>query len=173
MVTALARSTIRAAAVRQPKPTEILTTLNEVLLHHHTDRYCTVGLIRLRQRGARWMASVVAGGHPLPIRHRPGEPARTVGRFGSLIGMLSDPAFHETEVELRPGDTLVLHTDGITEARRGGEQLGDAWLHAAVARHAGTAAAVTEGVLEEVLEFQDGDSSDDIVVMAVRLPDTA
>ena len=51
VVTSLARYTVRAAAVRQSEPSAALATLNEVLLHHETDRFCTLAVLRLRHEG--------------------------------------------------------------------------------------------------------------------------
>lgn len=50
VVTALARYTLRAATVEHPEPSTALATLNDVLRHHHTNRFCTVVLLRLRTR---------------------------------------------------------------------------------------------------------------------------
>jgi sigma-B regulation protein RsbU (phosphoserine phosphatase) len=64
VVTSLARYTVRAAAVRQSEPSGALATLNEVLLHHETDRFCTLAVLRLRHESGDWAATVSCGGHP-------------------------------------------------------------------------------------------------------------
>ena len=71
VVTTLARHTVRAAAVRQPLPSAALATLNEVLLHHDSDRFCTVSVLRFRLEAGRWTATVSCGGHPLPLADPP------------------------------------------------------------------------------------------------------
>ena len=40
-----------------------------------------------------------------------------LGTPGTLLGLLPDPALQDRSTELRPGDTIVLYTDGVTEAR--------------------------------------------------------
>jgi sigma-B regulation protein RsbU (phosphoserine phosphatase) len=68
VVTALARHTIRAAAVDQSEPSQILTTLNTVLLRDDpTGRLCTVTVVRLRRAGGAWTATTSCGGHPAPL----------------------------------------------------------------------------------------------------------
>ena len=171
VITALARSTLRAAALRQPSPTEMLETLNEVLRHEGSDRFCTVVLLRLRRQPAGWVATLASGGHPLPVLHRPGRAAEEVGRHGTLIGMLPSPHLHELTLPLGPGDTLLLYTDGVTEARRDGELFGEARLLATVDRHAGGGAGVlVDGVLHEVLEYGGSLTSDDIALVALHVP---
>jgi sigma-B regulation protein RsbU (phosphoserine phosphatase) len=170
VVTALARHTIRAATVSHPQPSQALTILNEVMLRQDDDRFATVGLLRLRHRGGRWTVTVASGGHPLPYLIGRDGTATVLGRPGSLLGVLTDPAFHDITVALRPGQSLVLYTDGITEGRRGTEFFGENRLEAALSRHSGSAASLTQGVLTEVLDFQAGDPRDDIAMVAVCVP---
>jgi sigma-B regulation protein RsbU (phosphoserine phosphatase) len=85
--------------------------------------------------------------------------------------VFDDVLIADVPVVLGPGDSLVLYTDGVTEARRGDDFFGEARLRAAIERHAGSATSVTEGVLREVLEFQAGDARDDIAIVTLRVPD--
>ncbi|HEX2150319.1 MAG TPA: SpoIIE family protein phosphatase, partial [Actinomycetota bacterium] len=139
VVTALARYTIRAGAVSHDSPSQVLGLLNEVLLRHGSDRFCTAALLRLRQQEGGWLGTVSCGGHPLPLRARRGFPAEAVGVFGTLLGDFENPKLHDADVVLEPGDGLVIYTDGVTEARGTGDFFGDERLEAAVERHAGSA----------------------------------
>jgi sigma-B regulation protein RsbU (phosphoserine phosphatase) len=170
VVTALARHTLRAASVSWAIPSEALDTLNQVLLHHETDRFCTVALLRLRHRDDRWTGTLACGGHPLPLLLRAGGEPVELGEAGSLIGVLEQPTLPDTTFELAPGDAVVLFTDGVTEGRRDETFYGDERLHASVARHAGSASSLADGVLADVLDFQSGDARDDIAVVAVSVP---
>jgi sigma-B regulation protein RsbU (phosphoserine phosphatase) len=168
VVTAAARHTIRAAAVRHPDTPDVLAVLNEELLHHESQRFCTLVVVRMRRASGRWSAAVTAAGHPLPLLVRPGEEPVEVGRHGSAVGLVRDPTFHVVEAPLGPDDALVMFTDGVLEARRDDDFYGDARLVEAVRRHAGTATSMCSGVLDEVLTFQRDQPRDDIVVMSVR-----
>ena len=168
VVTALARYTIRAAAVRFPDPSDVLATLNDVLLRHETDRFLTVVLLRLRRSAGRWAVTICAGGHPLPLLQRAGRPLATAGVPGSLLGILDEPLLHDHRLELDPGDALVVYTDGVTEGRGDDGFFGEVRLAAAMALHAGSAASLTAGILEEVLAFQGGNARDDIAVVAIQ-----
>ncbi|MDQ1397551.1 MAG: phosphoserine phosphatase RsbU/P [Acidimicrobiaceae bacterium] len=166
-VTALARHTIRAAAVHQRQPSAILGTLNEVLLHHGSERFCTVVLVRLRRSGPSWKATVSCGGHPLPLLCHPDRIPVSIGDFGSLLGVVADPVLSDADTVLEPGGSLLLYTDGVTEGRDGAEFFGDDRLAEAAGRHRGSVTSLAHGLVEEVLRFQGGFPRDDIAVVAV------
>lgn len=169
VVTALARHTVRAAAVDHPAPHEVLHTLDSALRGADTDRFCTAVLVRLRREGAGWRATVASGGHPLPLLRRHGQASRPVGAYGHVLGIMPAPAFVDTALELGPGDALVLFTDGVTEGRRGSGLYGAERLADAVDAHRATAADTTGAVLADVLAFQAGDPRDDIAVVTVAV----
>jgi len=170
VVTALARYTLRAAIVEHAEPSRALATLNEVLLHHHTNRFCTAVLLRLRHAEGKWAGTVSCAGHPRPLLRQSDGTLRTVGKPGALLGVVDSPHLHDVQFRLLPGDMLVLYTDGITEARSGKVFYGDEKLAALVARSFDSADALTSAILCEVLEYQAGRPHDDIVVVAIRVP---
>ncbi|SFK06135.1 PP2C family protein-serine/threonine phosphatase [Cellulomonas sp. KH9] len=174
VVTALARYTVRAAAVDHEAPRDVLATLDDVLRRADTDRFCTAVLARLRRTHGTWRATVACGGHPLPLLRRPGRRTVGVGAHGPLLGILPAPVFTDTDVTLGPGDALVLFTDGVTEGRgRRGELYGDDRLRAVVDDHRGPAADVTEAILADVMTYQADDARDDIAVVTVAVDGTA
>jgi sigma-B regulation protein RsbU (phosphoserine phosphatase) len=169
VVTALARYTIRAAAVRFETLGDVLTDLNDTLLDATIDRFCTMVIVRIRKRDNTWTATVSCAGHPLPLLSKPGTDPIAVGRPGSLLGVLERPTFHEVELRLEPEDVLVLYTDGVTEGRRGKAFFGDERLRHAVAKNADSALSIVNGVLASVMGFQDSRPRDDIAVVSFRL----
>ncbi len=62
VTTALARFTIRAAAVRFPELTDALANLNETLLAAETDRFCTMAIVRFRKVAGAWTMTVGCAG---------------------------------------------------------------------------------------------------------------
>jgi sigma-B regulation protein RsbU (phosphoserine phosphatase) len=170
IVTALARHTIREAAVRLTSPSEVLRALSEVLLEHETDRFCTAVLLRLRMQDGGWSVTVSAGGHPLPLLvpgH--GEPIE-VGTTGSLLGAIAEIELHDETIPLRPGDAVMLYTDGVTEGRRDREFYGEERLAAVVRRESGSATSLVDAVVDDVLAFQGQDARDDIAVLVLKSP---
>ena len=170
VVTALARYTLRAAAVRERQPSQALETLNEILLRSDTERFCTAQFHRARQVKGSWTVTTSSGGHPLPYLLRPGSRPTTFGRYGSLVGVLDKPTFYDTEISLAAGDAVILYTDGVTEARSCTDFYGDDRLAATITANGASATSLVGGILRDVLAFQNGDPRDDIAVVAIRLP---
>lgn len=171
VITALARYTLRAAAVRASLPSNALTVLNQVLLAEHVERFCTAAFLRLRQSGPSWDIAMSSAGHLLPLLTRPTEPPRPVGHPGSLLGVLHDPSLTDVSLRLEPGDSLLLYTDGVTEARRGREFYGDDRLLSALERRRGMAASdLAQDLVSEIVDFQAGLPRDDIAVVVIQVP---
>jgi sigma-B regulation protein RsbU (phosphoserine phosphatase) len=170
VITALARYTLRAAAVEDGRPSAALRTLNQVMLGHETERFCTVAFLRLRRDGRTIQCSLGLGGHPRPLLHRADGSVVEVGAPGSLVGVLEDPDFEDASVDLQPGDALLLFTDGVIEARRGRDLYGSARLVELVRSPRGTADDLVMAVMEDVLAFQGGVAVDDIAVVALQVP---
>jgi sigma-B regulation protein RsbU (phosphoserine phosphatase) len=171
VVTALARYTLRGAAVRSPSPADSLVALNEVLLGDDSERFCTAVVMRLRQSVEGWEAVIASGGHPLPLLHRVGEEPLPVGREGSLLGAFSAADFFDVRLDLQARDRLLVYTDGVTEGRRQADFYEEARLRRFVARHPGASAqALVAAVLADVLHFQADNARDDIAIVAVWVP---
>jgi sigma-B regulation protein RsbU (phosphoserine phosphatase) len=172
-VTALARHTLRAAAMRGRRPSRILATLNEALLLQKAERFCTVVYARLQNVQGHWRVTVGSGGHPLPIRVTPDGHAAPFGRPGDLIGVHEQVEIHDSRTELRPRETLVFFSDGATEGRRGDEFYGEdrllRWLQASAGA---SAAELVDAVVADVVDFQQGRPRDDLAVVAVQVPST-
>lgn len=167
VLTALVRHTLRAVTMHHESPAEALRELNEVLLRADSDRFCTVALLRLHRDGATWRMSTGLGGHPHPLLLRPGAPPALLGEPGSLVGVLPSPTFHDSVLTLDEGSTIVLYTDGVTEARRGDEQYGESRLLARVGERGRDPGVVVDGILQDALDFQGDRTRDDIAVVAL------
>ncbi len=119
-------------------------------------------------------------GHPHPFVVSCGKPGIKLldHAQGMPLGIMADAEYHVSEHQLHTGDTLVLYTDGITEARGpGGRMYGEARLGAAVAScptkagPTGSAAGQLQSILEDLQAFAEGTPPTDdrtIVVGKVR-----
>ena len=171
-VTALARYTIRAAAMRDNLPSRSLAVLNEALLRQRDDRrFCTVAYAYLEKldRGAR--AGISSGGHPLPLLLRVDGSVEAVGAPGTLLGVVEDPDLEDRAVMLEPGDALVFYTDGVIESRPSSKGvLDERRLAELVATCSGQGAdAIAARVEEAAVLSQEGQPRDDIAVLVLRV----
>jgi PAS domain S-box-containing protein len=175
-VTALARYTVRASAtLHSDRPQVVLQDLNDAIRREGgaASRFCTVLYISLRPTPDGVSACVATGGHPLPLLMRADGRVETAGRPGTLLGILPDPEIRSTEIDLEPGDTLVLYTDGVTEASPLDDRFGPENLARFVAGCSGREAPVIARRIEEqVLEIGGGAVRDDVAVVVLRVRPT-
>lgn len=171
-LTALARYTIRAAAMRVRSPRQALGILNDAVLREDPDgRFLTVVAGRLRPGTSRSELVLSCGGHPLPLVIRADGSVEPVGRPGTLIGLFERLDVSDARVYLGPGDAVVLYTDGVTEARGERGMLGQVGLATILGAAAGGSADdLADGVIEGVLAHSGGEPRDDVALVVVRMP---
>ena len=117
--TALARHTIRAAAIHGATPAAALAVLNDALLAQPPQiRLCSavVGLLAIGAAGAR--LTIANGGHPAPLHLHADGMVEPIDGSGTLLGVVDEPPLGEADVNLAIGDSVIFYTDGLTEVRR-------------------------------------------------------
>jgi len=173
--TALARYALRAVARRQTRPSLLLADLNQVLLDWPTDdpRFLTAIYAAVRLVPGGTMVRISSAGHPLALVRTSNGRVREFGRPGDLLGVLAHPELHDSQRLLRSGDSLILFSDGVTEARRGADRelYGDERLRRLVAGLDGlTAVAMAEAIQLATLSFSGGRRGDDTVALVMKVP---
>ncbi|MGW6580654.1 PP2C family protein-serine/threonine phosphatase [Streptomyces globisporus] len=175
-VTSLARYTLRAAALHDPDPVSVLTTLNTVLHERYASgegRYCTAIFGVLQPADGRVRLHLASGGHPSALIQRADGSADYLPTPGGLlVGVLPQAPFTAARTDLLPGDTLLLYTDGLTEARTGPERelYGDDALRAFTAAQPPTGPRSLITALSGLLaSFGDG-LDDDTALLALGVP---
>ncbi|MFJ8043287.1 SpoIIE family protein phosphatase [Kitasatospora sp. NPDC096147] len=151
--TALVRHTARAVAPLLPGPEEVAGAVNRALNNRpasHGTGFVTLvhGHLTPTQEGLE--VALVRAGHT-PALHLAADGAvHPIAPPGLLLGVTDDPVLTTHRLHLRPDESLVLYTDGITEARdASGDQFGERRLAAAVATASGTRTA--RGVIDAVV----------------------
>ncbi len=173
---AFARHTIGSVAMRSSDPAAILVELNETLALRSPapDTFLTAICGTIVFRDGRHEVRLARAGHPAPIlRHRNGS-VEFLEPTGQLIGVLNDVLLTEMQLVMAPGDTLVLYTDGVDEARlgRGAPTFGSDALAKLIASFSPSmrAADLVDAIASEVIAFSGGITSDDIALLALRVP---
>ena len=171
VVTALARYTVRAEAMHVSSPAAVLMGLHRALLTYYPETFCTVLFLLLDPVPEGHRLTMATGGHPLPLCRRADGSVETLGRPGRFLGMEETASVSESAAVLRPGDLVVLYTDGVTEAHQGDAFFGESGIAAVLAASAGLAAqAVADAVVAAALAYQHGQARDDMAVVVVSQP---
>ncbi|MEO3797505.1 PP2C family protein-serine/threonine phosphatase [Nonomuraea sp. B10E15] len=172
VLTGRIRNTLRALSALADDHHRVLELLNDVLIADGVPtRFVTLVLASFRRRGTRVELRLTSAGHPPPlILHNDGR-VETVTTVGTLIGLLEHITSATASVELEPGETCLLYSDGIIEARGGplgDEFFGDERLCEQLAQCAGMPPeALAERVEMLASEWVGGGEHDDMAVVAI------
>jgi PAS domain S-box-containing protein len=173
-VSGLARFTLRGASMSADSPEAVLGVLNESLLQQtEADMFCTAVYTRIELQRKGAIATIACAGHPTPYLLRSifqGGQVETVPCKGTMLGVTRDFRLTQQTIELTPGDTLVLYTDGVIEARNGERTFGQDGLEDLVERLRGLdAQTIAERIEREALALQGEHVRDDVAIFVLRI----
>jgi len=115
MYMAMTRSLIRASASNHSNPAGTLHEVNQRLLAHSTsDMFVTV-FYAVLDAETQTLTYANAGQNP-PLLRRSSGRIEKLTRTGAALGVLEDLALSDASLILAPGDSLVIYTDGVTDA---------------------------------------------------------
>jgi phosphoserine phosphatase RsbU/P len=180
--TAMARSATRTAAHTEADPVQVLGIVNEVLhvwfaghISFLTAAYATFDEIpQPVGRPRAWRVSLASAGHPPGFVRRADGTIEQLQGGGRVLGLFAESVIAHQTLQLRSGDSLVLFTDGISEAHCSGEadQLDDIGITDALAAAPPDAESVATA-LADAASVQNGHSSSDdagVVVVQIERP---
>ena len=173
--TALILYALRAVAFRGDKPSMLLSSLNGAMLRQDAgNQFCTAICALLEPEecaGAAVKLTLARGGHPPPLLLHDDGSVEELGEPGRAIGIFKDLDLDDLALRLEPGDTLVLYTDGVTEARSpDGTFFGEERLKDLVRNCSGLdAAAVAGGIRDAVLGHRGSSPGDDVAVLVLKV----
>jgi len=170
LVMAVTRTIIRNLAKSGKTPATILAETNELLRESHSgSAFVTIFLGFYNTNSGNIVYA--NGGHsaPLIIGKNNSITARGAAT-GTIVGMLENQEYGNAEMRLHPGETLLLFTDGLTEARSsGGEFYGEGRLRAFLEEHSELPPERLCNDLEkEICGFQQMNLSDDLTILALK-----
>jgi sigma-B regulation protein RsbU (phosphoserine phosphatase) len=150
-------------------PGETFAHINRFLCDHaQVERYATMFFGTLDTEGK---LEYINAGHPSPLLLRSGQAEAPYPAASCPVGLIPDMEFASSEVQLQPGDTLVLFSDGVSEAMDPEQkEFGIERLKEVVASHSTKPVAeLQEAILESVQQFARGaHQADDITVLLLR-----
>ena len=168
LLAAMLQGMLAVEAQGQANPAAVMSRLNRALLGRRlAAQYATLVYGVLSPDGRFTYCNA---GHNPPILFT-GNRVLRLHTGGLVVGGLPEATFEEECIELQPGDTVVLFTDGVTEARNSdGEEFGEERLMACLAAsRKESAPVIVKSVLQAVREYcGETHPADDITVTATR-----
>ncbi len=110
-VTSLTRYAARTAALGNPDPAHIARVANEALAVDPSDLFCTMAVVRYAP--ASEQIEITLAGHP-KVRFISDGAVQRLGTYGAAIGLAEKPP-HVDAAAMKPGDIVVLFSDGLVE----------------------------------------------------------
>jgi len=150
-------------------PVKVFNHVNKFLcFHSEVGRYATmfIGII-----GRDGMLEYIKAGHPSPLLLRKGQVTELYNEGSFPVGLIPEASYESARLQLEPEDTLVLYSDGVTEAENVNHDLFEvSGLSQALAGKQDVPVEVLQqSVLDAVSAFSRGASqSDDITLLVVR-----
>jgi phosphoserine phosphatase RsbU/P len=148
-------------------PADVLRALNRaVLADARTGQFLTAVFARIDGM----TLTLACGGHPPPVLVGADGRVKPLAAAGTLLGVLDDPDVADTKVLLQDGDTLLLYTDGLTEAGAPARTLSTEEVAALLAEVGSDSAQETvERCLAHALTLGGGVIRDDVAVLVAHV----
>ena len=170
------RTLLKGAAIGQGSPGKVLTEVNNIL-HEDNRNVMFVTVVYAVYDPETGTMTYASGGHCAPfIVHADGSSTELPGTGGIVLGVVADLEYDQRSVSLKPGETLIMYSDGVSEARSPqGEEFGTERLEGLFAeKPPGSAQEANATILEAVTAFAgDRAQSDDITCLALHRRGTA
>ncbi|MET8907202.1 SpoIIE family protein phosphatase [Micromonospora sp. NPDC004551] len=160
------RNLVRGDAYGRTDPVDqIMSHLDRAIQGLPVSTVATAILARVRPAAPGLRVSWCNAGHPPPLLVPADGPVRALdGDRGPLLGLTRPPRRRRQELTLAPGDTLLLHTDGLTERRDRPIDEGEVEL---IAQLAGAAALPLAALCDRLLAAAQR-REDDVALLALR-----
>lgn len=168
LVMAVAHAAFRTQLEIDPSSSAIINSLNRILCRTGGNRsFFACCYVLLEPDGS--FAATVAGHPPILKIDGGGKVAERIGRGAYPLGIKASMEWEESRGWLAPGERLLLHSDGLTEARNtNSREFGDAYLDAIVGWNGSAPAhALVQTVMEEWKTFTNTRPIEDDVSIAV------
>jgi serine phosphatase RsbU (regulator of sigma subunit)/anti-sigma regulatory factor (Ser/Thr protein kinase) len=168
---AVSRTVLLDLALDGGTPSEILARANDLLCERNPMQLFVTACYAIYDPNLDKLVYASAGHHPPLLRRASGSVVSLACAQDVVLGVMAGMSYTDHTAILEPGTTLLLYTDGVTEAfSRSGEAYGDDRLHAwlSAASSIDRAETLIEGLVADVAAFVDGaEASDDLTCLVL------
>ena len=168
---AVSRTLIRATGIRGGSPAECISYSNKLLSNESVDCMFVTVFYGIYTISTGEITYCNAGHNPPLILKPSGEVEELPMPTDSLVGAIQDMKYHDETLTLKPGETLVMFTDGVNEAMNADyKEYGDDRLKASLKAHTGdNCRQLIDAVRADVAAFVgDMEQSDDITLFTLK-----
>ena len=167
---AMAKYVFRSLAREHPDPGDFLAAANDVVSSEIAPgRFIT--MVELVIDAVQGEVACASGGHPAPRLVQPDGTVEGILARGLALGVDAPQVYPTVTAEFAPGAIVVAYTDGVVEARRGGEQYGVGRLDALLSeRRSLPPREIAEAALAACRDWTEGELTDDFAVVVIKRP---
>lgn len=164
------QATVKAYATMESSPRDLVGKVNRAVANSITTGKFITLFYAVLDSSARRLTYTNAG-HSPPLITRLDQSCLKLETGGAVLGVFPEWSYDEAAIDLRPGDRLVIYTDGITEAAdSSGEELGEQRLMAIVSKDTSVSATdLRDAIMQSVTEFCREDFTDDATLLTVAV----
>lgn len=176
VLTGKIRNTLHALLPMADDHQRMISLLNTALLNSHTTRFATLVLASAVRKGSTVSLRLTSAGHPSPLILRSDGTVEEADTRGTLVGAIPDAVARTTGLTLAPGESCVLYTDGVTEAKGGplgNTQYGEERLQRALSECVGMPSeSIVERIQMLASQWVGTGHHDDMAVVVISAPRT-
>jgi len=166
-----ARYSVRSYALLDANPAAVMARVNDALSRDEAPGFAGMVTAFFAVVDTKTGEVVYAnGGHEPPMVHRSNHVIEELTVGGPALGIIEEATYEQAFVHLAPEDTLIMVTDGITEARRGAK----VWGKDGLLQHLPTICCsglegIADGIVHGAKAFSGGKLHDDAAVVVLRV----
>lgn len=165
---AFIKTTIKAYAYLEKSAASIMQMTNETTIKTSTAGIFTTVFLGLLDKKTGQL-NYCGAGHPGPIIKRGNGQIEILNPNSPVIGVFTNQKFVSKTKPLKPGDDLILYTDGATEAKRDNQLFGEERLIEIIKNLKLPVKDCPSEIFKEVVKFSQGKLFDDVVLLSVTL----
>lgn len=170
ILAAMTKSALHSRLEYDTTPASVLANLNKTIFDVSEEKMFVTFAYLVADRSRNKVQLATAGHPPILYRHHESRKIDELRTVNLALGIKRDAQFSDSEIALVQGDSLLLYTDGVVEARNIKDELyGDNRLGRVVADAQGSPEQVCDAIVQELHDFTKSDVfQDDLSIVCIK-----